>query len=132
MREADKPLKEDCNMKLMIVDNEVATRDLTRDLIGRYADEVLECTDGRQAASQCARFRPDVVTIDLDMPLTGNLEATRRVLVKHPAARVTVIKETETRGMDSDADGARACHFFAKDNVSALFRHLQKQTRQSV
>ncbi len=118
-------------MKLMIVDDQVATRDLTRELIGRYANEVLECTDGAQAASQCAQFRPDVVTMDLDMPLTGSLEATRQVLTRHPAARVTVIKETGTRGEGSNINHARACHFFAKDNLSALFRHLQSQTRQS-
>ena len=119
-------------MKLMILDNQVATRDLTRELIGRYADEVLECTEGSQAASQCAQFLPDVVTMDLDMPLTGSLEATRQVLAEHPAARVTVIKETGTRGADSNLLHATACHFFAKDNLTALFRHLQKQTRQSV
>jgi two-component system, chemotaxis family, protein-glutamate methylesterase/glutaminase len=119
-------------MKLMIVDNQVATRDLTRELIGRYADEVLECTDGTQAASQCAQFHPDVVTMDLDMPLTGSLEATRQVLSRHPAARVTVIKETGTRSVDSSLPRGRACHFFAKDNLTALFRHLQNQTHQSV
>lgn len=116
-------------MKLMIVDDHVATRDITRELLGRYADEVLECADGRLAARECAQFRPDVVTIDLDMPLTGSLEATRQVLSENPAARVIVIKETGTRGADSDARRAKACHFFAKDNVTALFRHLQKQMR---
>lgn len=114
-------------MKLMIVDDKDETRELTRELIGAFADEVFECTDGSVAATQCAIFCPDVVMMDLDMPLTDNLEATRRLLVKHPAARVTVLRHPRTRS--SGRNHGSACHFFAKDNVTALVRHLKQRTR---
>jgi CheY-like chemotaxis protein len=113
-------------MKLMIVDEKDESRQLTRELIGAFADEVCECTDGRAAAAHCALFCPDVVTMDLDMPLTDNLESTRRVLVKHPAARVTVLKQQRT---DSSGNPGGACHFFANGNLPALLRHLKQQTR---
>ena len=66
-------------VKLMIVDDHAETRVLIRELIGRFAAEILECTNGKEAATQCAEFRPDLVTMDLNMPLTGGLEATRRI-----------------------------------------------------
>lgn len=113
-------------MKLMIVDDKNETRELTRELIGAFADEVCECIDGNVAAAQCALFCPDVVMMDLDMPLTDNLEATRRILVKHPAARVTVLKKPSTCSSGNDS---YACHFFAKGNLPALLRHLKQQTR---
>jgi two-component system, cell cycle response regulator DivK len=110
----------------MIVDDKDETRELTRELIGAFADEVCECIDGNVAAVQCALFCPDVVMMDLDMPLTDNLEATRRILVKHPAARVTVLKQPFTA---SSGNHGGACHFFAKDNLPALLRHLEQRTR---
>jgi CheY-like chemotaxis protein len=110
----------------MIVDDKDETRQLTRELIGAFADEVCECTDGSVAAAHCALFCPDVVMMDLDMPLTDGLESTRRVLVKHPAARVTVLKQPTTHSSENHGS---ACHFFAKDNLPALLRHLKQQTR---
>jgi len=110
----------------MIVDDKDETRELARQLIGAFADEVCECADGSVAAAQCALFCPDVVTMDLDMSLTDNLEATRRILVKHPAARITVLKQPAT---SCSGNHNSACHFFAKDNLPALLRHLKQQTR---
>ena len=83
-------------IKLMIVDDHAETRALIRELIGHYVDEIRECTNGEEAATQCAEFRPDLVTMDLNMPLTGGLEATRRILEHHPEARVIVITQSDT------------------------------------
>lgn len=114
------------DMKLMIVDDNADCRELIRDVIGGFADEILECEDGTEAATQCARFRPDLVTMDLNMPLTGGLEATRRVLAEHPAARVIVLTQHEGPEFRLAASNAGACHFFSKNNLGGLLRHLQE------
>jgi DNA-binding NarL/FixJ family response regulator len=113
-------------MKLMIVDDNAGCRELIRDVIGGFADEILECENGAEAATQCARFRPDLVTMDLNMPLTGGLEATRRVLAEHPAARVIVVSQDESPEFRVAATRAGACHFYSKNNLSGLLRHLQE------
>jgi two-component system response regulator DegU len=110
----------------MIVDDNAGCRELIRDVIGSFADEILECGDGTEAATQCARFRPDLVTMDLNMPLTGGLEATRRVLAKHPAARVIVVSEHDAPEFRMAACSAGACHFYSKNNLAGLLRHLQE------
>ena len=113
-------------MKLMIVDDNPDCRELIRDVIGGFADEILECADGTEAATQCARFRPDVVTMDLNMPLTGGLEATRRVLSEYPAARVIVVTQHEGPEFRMAASRAGACNFYSKNNLVGLLRHLQQ------
>lgn len=113
-------------MKLMIVDDNAGCRELIRDVIGSFADEILECGDGTEAATQCARFRPDLVTMDLNMPLTGGLEATRRVLAEHPAARVIVVSQYDGPEFRMAASRAGACHFYSKNNLVGLLRHLQE------
>ena len=113
-------------MKLMIVDDNADCRELIRDVIGSFADEIVECENGTEAATQCARFRPDLVTMDLNMPLTGGLEATRRVLARHPAARVIVVTQHDSPEFRMASGSAGACHFYSKSNLLGLLRHLQE------
>ena len=113
----------------MIVDDHAETRALIRELIGHYVHEILECTNGEEAATQCADFRPDLVTMDLNMPLTGGLEATRRILAHHPDARVIVITQNDTTENRKAAVLAGACHFFSKTNLISLLSYVRQQTR---
>lgn len=113
-------------MKLMIVDDNAGCREMIRDLIGGFAEEIVECENGAEAAVQCAQFRPDLVTMDLNMPLTGGLEATRRVLAAYPAARVIVVSQYDGPEFRMAASHAGACHFYSKNNLAGLLRHLQE------
>jgi DNA-binding NarL/FixJ family response regulator len=113
-------------MKLMIVDDHAETRELIRELVGPFADEILECSNGAEAATQCARFHPDLVTMDLNMPMSGGLEATRRVLEENPAARVIVITEFDGAEFRLAASRAGACHFYSKNNLAGMLRHLEQ------
>ena len=115
----------------MIVDDHEETRILIRELLGRFAEEILECTNGKEAAAQCAEFRPDLVTMDLNMPLTGGLEATRRILATNPEARVIVITQFDTPEFRLAANRAGACHFFSKNNLIGLLRYLEQHERIS-
>ena len=113
-------------MKLMIVDDHAETRGLIREMIGHFADEILECVSGEEAATRCAEFRPDLVTMDLNMRMTNGLEATRRILSRHPAARVIVITDSNSVKTRAAAVQAGACHFFAKDNLAGLLQYLDR------
>jgi len=118
-------------MKLMIVDNHEETRALIREMVGRFAEDILECSSGAEAAVHCADFHPDLVTMDLDMPLVNGLEATRRVLAQNPGARVIVITQYNSIDVRTAAARAGVCHFFAKDNLSALTQYVQRLLARS-
>jgi CheY-like chemotaxis protein len=118
-------------MKLMIVDNHEETRALIRELVGALAEDILECSSGSEAAAHCADFRPDLVTMDLDMPLVNGLEATRRVLANNPGARVIVITQYNSIDVRTAAARAGACHFFAKDNLAGLTQYVQRLLARS-
>jgi DNA-binding NarL/FixJ family response regulator len=116
-------------IKLMIVDDHAETRALIRELIGNYVDDIRECVNGEEASTQCADFRPDLVTMDLNMPLTGGLEATRRILERHPKTRVIVITQHDTEEFRRAATRAGACHFFSKNNLISLLSYVKQQAR---
>jgi len=113
----------------MIVDDHAETRTLIRELVGHYVDEIRECTNGEEAASQCTEFRPDLVTMDLNMPLKGGLEATRRILARNPATRVIVITQFDSAEYRLAAAQAGACHFFSKNNLFALLSYVKRQAQ---
>jgi len=54
-------------------------------------DVVGEAADGASALAQVGELRPDVVLMDLRMPVLGGIGATRRLTERHPEVRVLVL-----------------------------------------
>jgi len=50
-----------------------------------------EAADGREAVQLTSEILPDVVVIDISMPLLNGLEATRRITERHPEVNVVVL-----------------------------------------
>jgi len=71
--------------------------------------------DGEEAVTEARRLRPDVVLMDIRMPVLDGIEATRRIVAAQPGARVLILT---TFGLDTyvyDALRAGASGFMLKD-----------------
>jgi DNA-binding NarL/FixJ family response regulator len=74
-----------------------------------------EATDGENAVTAAGRLRPDVVLMDIRMPVLDGIEATRRIVRAQPDTRVLILT---TFGLDTyvyDALRAGASGFMLKD-----------------
>ena len=74
-----------------------------------------EASDGEDAIAAAGRLRPDLVLMDIRMPVLDGIEATRRIVAAQPATRVLILT---TFGLDSyvyDALRAGASGFMLKD-----------------
>jgi two-component system chemotaxis response regulator CheY len=95
--------------RLMVVDDAMIMRKLIRDVAVEAGWEVAgEAANGAEAVALYEKLRPDLVTMDLVMPIMGGNEALRRIRAADPDARVVVVtaldqKQTLT---DSIRDGA--------------------------
>jgi DNA-binding NarL/FixJ family response regulator len=77
-----------------------------------------EVANGEAAVSAARRLRPDVVLMDVRMPVMNGLEATRRVLAADPACRVIVLTTFDLDEYVYAAVAAGASGFLLK-NVTA-------------
>ncbi len=84
-------------LRLMLVDDQSLFREALRTLLALQEDFdiVAEAENGERAVALAKAHKPDVILMDLRMPVMGGVEATRRVLAAMPAARVVVLTTFE-------------------------------------
>jgi DNA-binding NarL/FixJ family response regulator len=74
-----------------------------------------EAGDGEEAADLAARYQPDVVVMDVTMPVLDGIRATRRIRELAPAARVVMLTMHGEESLLADAIDAGASAFLTKD-----------------
>ena len=101
---------------MLLVDDHALFRRGLRRLLEREGIEVIgEGSHGRAAVQLAAELRPDVIVMDLSMPLMSGLEAIERIVAANPHARILVLTITAEEDEVLDALLAGACGYLLKD-----------------
>jgi CheY-like chemotaxis protein len=85
--------------------------DYNRDLLVQLLEEdyeILTAADGAAGVETATRVRPDLILMDLSLPVVDGWEATRRLKARPETAAIPVIALT-AHAMQGDEDKARAC-----------------------
>lgn len=65
--------------KVLVVDDNQVNRDILRNLLEPLGFEIFEAADGKECLNKALEFKPDVILMDLVMPVMDGFEATRRL-----------------------------------------------------
>jgi two-component system, cell cycle response regulator DivK len=95
------------NKRILVVEDQEDNRQILRDLLGNAGYEMIEAEDGEQALAQAAKHRPDLILMDIQLPLMDGYEATRR-LKADPALRAIPVIVATSYALSSDEAKARA------------------------
>ena len=80
-------------ISVLLVEDHAIVREGLRILLSIEKDIVVvgEAENGRDAVRQARKFRPDVIVMDIAMPLLNGLEATRQILEFLPGTKILIL-----------------------------------------
>ena len=123
---ADRPVR------VLVVDDQTLFREALTTLLGVHdeVEMVGAVEDGAQALEAVALLRPDVVLMDLRMPVLDGVATTRRLAVEHPDVRVLVLTTFDGDDEVFPALRAGAVGYLLKDaTASRLVEAVQAAAR---
>lgn len=110
-------MNETADIRVLIADDHQMVREGLKVLLSTCADikVVGEAADGAEAVEQCALLEPDVVLMDVMMPVMDGAEATARISAVRPQARVIALTSFVDRHYVEKAFDAGAISYLLKD-----------------
>jgi CheY-like chemotaxis protein len=92
-------------MKILLVEDNEMNRDMLSRRLLRKGFEVVMAVDGGQAVSMAESEHPDLILMDMSLPVIDGWEATRRVKAAEATAHIPVIALT-AHAMSGDREKA--------------------------
>jgi DNA-binding NarL/FixJ family response regulator len=107
-------------IRILLTDDQALFREGVRTLLSLEHDFeiVAEAANGEEAVEAARILKPDLVLMDLRMPVMSGVEATRRVREVSPSSRVLVLTTFHEDEEIFDALRAGACGYLLKDTPS--------------
>jgi DNA-binding NarL/FixJ family response regulator len=106
-------------IRILLADDHPVVRDGLRALLGREPDMtiVAEAADGREAVRLAEEQSPDVVIMDLGMPIMNGIEATRRIVATSPHTAVVILSMHQDESYVLGSLNAGAKGYLLKDSM---------------
>jgi two-component system, cell cycle response regulator DivK len=80
--------------RILVVEDQEDNRQILRDLLGNAGYELVETVDGEQALAAYAKQRPDLILMDIQLPVMDGYETTRRIRTDPESKGIPIIAVT--------------------------------------
>lgn len=119
--------------KILIVDDASFMRTVLKDIIksNGLANEIVEAGDGVEGVKAYQTIKPNLVTMDVNMPRADGIQALRAIMKIDPAAKVVMVTSVEQKQIVQDAMKLGARDYivkpFDRNNVGLVLNKVMRQ-----
>jgi DNA-binding NarL/FixJ family response regulator len=101
--------------RVLLVEDDRGLREALRDLLEDIEFDVVgEAANGEEGVRMTIELEPDVVLMDLRMPVMGGLEAARRIRAERPDVQVVILTAYDDPALKEGANGAGVYAYLVK------------------
>lgn len=107
---------------ILVVDNVAEERNLLVDTLKNFGLNVIgEAENGLVAYDKYKELQPDLVTMNLNMPILDGLDSTKKIISEFPDAKIIIASYQDNRMLIGDAilNGATD-YYHKKDNIEVF------------
>lgn len=108
--------------RVVVADDHVVVRAGIRAVLESFCDIVREVEDGRSLVSAALELRPDVVILDIGMPLLNGIDAGRQIIQNWPEAKLLFLTMHATPVYVEEAFRAGASGYVLKSSAAEELR----------
>jgi len=119
--------------KILIIDDASFMRTVLKDIVkgNSLATEVIEAADGIEGVKAYQTHKPDLVTMDVNMPRADGIQALRAIMKIDPTAKVIMVTSIEQKQIVQDAMKIGARDYivkpFDRSNVGLVINKVLRQ-----
>jgi DNA-binding NarL/FixJ family response regulator len=114
--------------RLLVVDDHDMLRGALVELLVQAGFEVVgEAADGADAVALAKQLEPEVVLMDLRMPVLGGLDATRLIKDARPATQVVLLTAFDSPALQQQAEEAGCFAYLVKGGPPGTLRLVLHQ-----
>ena len=120
--------------RILVIEDTEDNRRILRDLLTRAGFELIEAADGESGVSMATAHHPDLILMDIQLPVFDGYEATRRIRANPDTSRIPIIAVTsyalsgdETKAIDAGCNGYVAKPFSPRKILAMVQEFLPPQ-----
>jgi two-component system, cell cycle response regulator DivK len=121
--------------RILIVEDTEDNRQIIRDLLTNFDYELIEATNGAEGVALAQSHHPDLILMDIQLPVMDGYEATRRIRAIPELAQVPIIAVTsyalsgdEAKARDAGCDGYVAKPFSPRQLLAKVREFLPEES----
>ena len=117
--------------RVLVIEDTEDNRQIIRDLLTSFDYELIEAVDGAEGVSMAQAHHPDLILMDIQLPVMDGYEATRRIRAIPELAEVPIIAVTsyalsgdEAKTREAGCDGYIAKPFSPRQLLAKIRQFL--------
>ncbi len=117
--------------RILITDDSVVMRKNLKSILTTGGHSVIgEAANGQQACAEYEKLKPDLVTMDITMPVMDGIEAVKKLIKDFPDAKIIMISALDQKRMVFEALENGAKHYIVKPITAEKVLHIIQEVLQ--